>query len=392
MKADYFISLRYLFSKTKYNLVSFISKFSIIVLTIAYFSFLTILSVFSGLEDYSLTFSKSFDPDIKIEPIDKNHISDTKIDSLLSNFKGIEKYSKVVKGNVVVQFEGKTDYAELYGVDNSFNEVINIDSIISVGRYPTLNNQEVLTSYSLASDLDLVLFNSSGIFEIFSVNPRYPESALNPIGNTRKVLSSGVFTPRNEVNGKLIIADIKTAQSLFAISDKTFSEILIKSEEAKSSVAFLRENLSNYRVRTHKELNESLYKIMNSEKLIVSLIMLLIVFVSTFNVIASTVMLIVEKESDVKTMKAIGMSKKKIKSIFFKHNLLLNSIGGIIGIAFSTIIVYAQLKLSFFKIPGLDVAYPVSLDFTNIIFVLITIIITGLCSAYFSSLVVKKLN
>ena len=392
MKADYFISLRYLFSKTKYNLVSFISKFSIIVLTIAYFSFLTILSVFSGLEDYSLTFSKSFDPDIKIEPIDKNHISDTKIDSLLSNFKGIEKYSKVVKGNVVVQFEGKTDYAELYGVDNSFNEVINIDSIISVGRYPTLNNQEVLTSYSLASDLDLVLFNSSGIFEIFSVNPRYPESALNPIGNTRKVLSSGVFTPRNEVNGKLIIADIKTAQSLFAISDKTFSEILIKSEEAKSSVAFLRENLSNYRVRTHKELNESLYKIMNSEKLIVSLIMLLIVFVSTFNVIASTVMLIVEKESDFKTMKAIGMSKKKIKSIFFKHNLLLNSIGGIIGIAFSTIIVYAQLKLSFFKIPGLDVAYPVSLDFTNIIFVLITIIITGLCSAYFSSLVVKKLN
>ena len=277
-------------------------------------------------------------------------------------------------------------------MDNSFNEVINIDSIISVGRYPILNNQEVLTSYSLASDLDLVLFNSSGIFEIFSVNPRYPESALNPIGNTRKVLSSGVFTPRNEVNGKLIIADIKIAKSLFAISDKAFSEILIKSEEPKSSVAFLRENLSNYRVRTHKELNESLYKIMNSEKLIVSLIMLLIVFVSTFNVIASTVMLIVEKESDVKTMKAIGMSKKKIKSIFFKHNLLLNSIGGIIGIAFSTILIYAQLKLSFFKIPGLDVAYPVSLDFANIIFVLITIIITGLCSAYFSSLVVKKLN
>ncbi len=392
MEVDYFISLRYLFSKTKYNLVSFISKFSIIVLTIAYFSFLTILSVFSGLEDYSLTFSKSFDPDIKIESIDKNYISDTKIDSLLSNFKGIEKYSKVVKGNVVVQFDGKTDYAELYGVDNSFNEVINVDSIISVGRYPILNNQEVLTSYSLASDLDLVLFNSSGLFEIFSVNPRYPESALNPIGNTRRVLSSGVFTPRNEETGKLIIADIKTAQSLFAISDKTFSEILIKSEEAKSSVAFLRENLSNYRVRTHKELNESLYKIMNSEKLIVSLIMLLIVFVSTFNVIASTVMLIVEKESDVKTMKAIGMSKKKIKSIFFKHNLLLNFIGGIIGIAFSTIIVYGQLKFSFFKIPGLDVAYPVLLEFANILFVLITIIITGLCSAYFSSLIVKKLN
>ena len=392
MKADYFISLRYLFSKTKYNLVSFISKFSIIVLTIAYFSFLTILSVFSGLENYSLTFSKSFDPDIKIEPINNNYISDTKIDSLLSNYKGIEKYSKVVKGNVVVQFEGKTDYAKLYGVDNSFNEVINIDSIISVGRYPVLNNQEVLTSYSLASDLDLVLFNSSGIFEIFSVNPSYPESALNPIGNTKKVVSSGVFTPRNEVNGNLIIANIKTAQSLFAISDKTSSEILIKSKEVVGSAAFLKENLTDYRIRTHKELNESLYKIMNSEKLVVSLIMILIVLISTFNVIASTVMLIVEKESDIETIKAIGMSKKKIKSIFFKHNLMLNLVGGIIGVALSIVLVYAQLNFSLIKIPGLEIGYPVAVNFSNILLVSFTVVLTGLISSFISSLALNKLK
>jgi len=392
MEADYFISLRYLFSKTKYNLVSFISKFSIIVLTIAYFSFLTILSVFSGLENYSLTFSKSFDPDIKIEPINNNYISDTKIDSLLSNYKGIEKYSKVVKGNVVVQFEGKTDYAKLYGVDNSFNEVINIDSIISVGRYPVLNNQEVLTSYSLASDLDLVLFNSSGIFEIFSVNPSYPESALNPIGNTKKVVSSGVFTPRNEVNGNLIIANIKTAQSLFAISDKTSSEILIKSKEVVGSAAFLKENLTDYRIRTHKELNESLYKIMNSEKLVVSLIMILIVLISTFNVIASTVMLIVEKESDIETIKAIGMSKKKIKSIFFKHNLMLNLVGGIIGVALSIVLVYAQLNFSLIKIPGLEIGYPVAVNFSNILLVSFTVVLTGLISSFISSLALNKLK
>tara|TARA_B100001027_G_scaffold157893_1_gene111277 strand:- start:732 stop:1907 length:1176 start_codon:yes stop_codon:yes gene_type:complete len=390
MKADFFISLKYLFSKTKYNLVSFISKFSIMVLTIAYFSFLTILSVFSGLEDYSLTFSKSFDPDIKIEPINKSYISDTKIDSLLLNFKGIEKYSRVVKGNVVIQYDGKTEYAELYGVDNSFNEVLNIDSIISVGRYPVLNNQEVLTSYSLASNLDLVLFNSSGIFEIFSVNPNYPEAALNPIGNTKRVISSGVFTPRNELNDNLIIADIKTAQNLFAVDEKSSSEILIKSREATNTAAFLKENLSIYKIKTHKELNESLFKMMNSEKLVVSLIMILIVFVSTFNVIASTVMLIVEKESDIKTMEVMGMSKKSIRSLFFNHNLLLNSVGGVIGITLSIILVNIQLNFSLIKIPGLDIGYPVSIKLINIIFVLITVIITGFFSAYISSLVVKK--
>ena len=391
MKADYFISLKYLFSKTKYNLVSFISGFSILVLSIAYFSFLTILSVFSGLENYSLQFSKSFDPDIKIEPITGSYLSiDNKLDSILDNYDNIEEYSKVVKGNVVVRYEEKTEYAEIYGVDNLFRSVVNIDSIISIGRYPVSNTNEVLSSYNLASNLNLILYNSAGIFELFSINSKYPESSLNPIGNTKRVVSSGVFTPRNDLNKNLIITDLMTAKKILTIDESLYSEILIKSNKSQSASLFLKDNLSNYTVKTHKELNESLYKIMNSEKLIVSLIMILIVFISAFNVIASTVMLIVEKENDIKTMKAIGMSKKNIKSLFFKHNFLLNIIGGIIGIALSIIIVYAQLNFSFIKIPGLEIGYPVAIKFMNIVFVIITVVITGFCSAYISSLILKK--
>tara|TARA_B100000401_G_scaffold74553_1_gene46126 strand:+ start:176 stop:1354 length:1179 start_codon:yes stop_codon:yes gene_type:complete len=391
MKADYFISLKYLFSKTKYNLVSFISGFSILVLSIAYFSFLTILSVFSGLENYSLQFSKSFDPDIKIEPISGSYLSiNNKLDSILDNYDNIEEYSKVVKGNVVVRYEEKTEYAEIYGVDNLFRSVVNIDSIISIGRYPISNTNEVLSSYNLASNLNLILYNSAGIFELFSINSKYPESSLNPIGNTKRVVSSGVFTPRNDLNKNLIITDLMTAKKILTIDESLYSEILIKSNKSHSASLFLKDNLSNYIVKTHKELNESLYKIMNSEKLIVSLIMILIVFISAFNVIASTVMLIVEKENDIKTMKAMGMSKKNIKSLFFKHNFLLNAIGGIIGIALSIIIIYAQLNFSFFKIPGLEIGYPVAIKFINIVFVIITVIITGFCSAYISSLVLKK--
>ena len=391
MKADYFISLKYLFSKTKYNLVSFISGFSILVLSIAYFSFLTILSVFSGLENYSLQFSKSFDPDIKIEPIRGSYLSiDNKLDSILDNYDNIKEYSKVVKGNVVVRYDEKTEYAEIYGVDNLFRSVVNIDSIISIGRYPISNTNEVLSSYNLASNLNLILYNSAGIFELFSINSKYPESSLNPIGNTKRVVSSGVFTPRNDLNKNLIITDLMTAKKILTIDESLYSEILIKSNKSHSASLFLKDNLSNYIVKTHKELNESLYKIMNSEKLIVSLIMILIVFISAFNVIASTVMLIVEKENDIKTMKAMGMSKKNIKSLFFKHNFLLNVIGGIIGIALSIIIIYAQLNFSFFKIPGLEIGYPVAIKFINIVFVIITVIITGFCSAYISSLVLKK--
>ena len=98
MSAENFMSLKYLFSKTKFNLVSFISRFSILVLIIAYFSFLTILSVFSGLEDYSISFSKSFDPDVKIEAKNGSYLFyNEKIDSILDGY----NIGKVIKGNAV---------------------------------------------------------------------------------------------------------------------------------------------------------------------------------------------------------------------------------------------------------------------------------------------------
>ena len=391
MNAENFLSYRYLFSKNSYSIVSTISRFSILVLSIAYFSFLTILSVFSGLEEYSLSFSKSFDPDIKIEPMEGMYLSFTnKIDSVLSKNKDILHYGKTVKGNVVVRYGERTEYAQILGVDDNFNKVIDIDSIINIGRMPTIGTNEAITSYELASNLNLILYNPSGIFDVLSLNSDYPEASFNPIRNISPLISTGVFKSRNDLNKNLIITSIETVQDLFGLNQNQFSEILIKSSKDVSSV--IKQDLKNLNVRAHKELNETLFKIMNSEKIIISLIMIMIVFISTFNVIASTVMLIVEKEDNIKTLHSLGMTKKSVEKLFFKHNLLINIIGGAIGVLISIALVFSQSYYSIFKIPGLDIAYPVSLEINNILLVVFTLFIAGLFSGTISSLVVKRLK
>ena len=78
--------------------------------------------------------------------------------------------------------------------------------------------------------------------------------------------------------------------------------------------------LAHLKLESHKELNETLFKIMNSEKIIVSLIMILIVFISTFNVVASTVMLIVEKEKDIKALKILGC-QNIILNVYFLNTI-----------------------------------------------------------------------
>ena len=69
-------------------------------------------------------------------------------------------------------------------------------------------------------------------------------------------------------------------------------------------------------VKSHGELNETLYKMMKSEKLIVTAIMIMIVILSVFNIIGAVIMLIVEKEFDLKSLKILGMTKVDIEVCF----------------------------------------------------------------------------
>ena len=98
MKSTSFVALKYFFSK-KNNIVFVISVFSVLVLSVANFSFLTILSVFSGLENYSVSFSKSFDPDIKIKSLRGNTLyADDNDLELISKTPGVVSVSKTILG------------------------------------------------------------------------------------------------------------------------------------------------------------------------------------------------------------------------------------------------------------------------------------------------------
>ena len=144
-------------------------------------------------------------------------------------------------------------------------------------------------------------------------------------------------------------------------------------------------------VKSHDELNETLYKMMKSEKLIVTAIMIMIVILSVFNIIGAVIMLIVEKEFDIKSLKILGMTKVNIERLFFKNGMLINLIGLTTGLFLSIITVFIQLNFSIIKVGNLDLAYPVQFNFSNLITVIFTALLVGAISSYISSKAVKKL-
>jgi lipoprotein-releasing system permease protein len=392
LKASSFLAFKYLFSKTRFSIVSIISAFSIAVLTLAYFSFFTILSVFSGLEQYSLNFSKSFDPDVKIFSDSESFFKLESEDLLfISDNIGKKSFSKIVTGNVLINHEGAITYGKILGVDDSFNNVIDFSNIISVGQYNELGSSEAYTSYSLAEKLDLTLFNAAGAFEIYSVNSSYPDNLLVPFKNSKSLFSKGVFTTRNNDNENIIVCNLETAQSLFGLKENMFSEIYLASDDKEKIKNILKSRFNSLSVKTHEELNETLFKMMQSEKLIVSIIMIMIVLISVFNVIGAVIMLIVEKEFDLKTFKVLGMNNKDVENIFFKNGLFINFIGLSLGLFFGISLVFAQMKFSIVRISSLELAYPVEFNLKNLLLVVFTALFVGLASSYLSSKAVRKL-
>ncbi len=391
MKPTNFLAFKYLFSKTRFNIVSIISLFSIAVLSVSYFSFTVILSVLSGLENYSLQFSKSFDPEIKVSQ--KNNqliiLDDSDLDFLLKHENNV---TKILKGNVLIENDGEVNYAEIIGVDKNFNNVIDFSKLLGIGSYKELNEFNSYTSYSLTEKLDLNLFSATGAYNVYSINNIYPDVLFRPFKNNVVLFSDGVFTSRNDSEENVIVADLSVVQNLFGLNEHTCSEIYFSdSENTNSLKQEIEDHFIDFKVQSHDEINETLYKMIQSEKLAVTLIMIMIIIISAFNVISSIVMLVIEKENDIKTLKFLGLNKGDVQSVFFKNGLLLNGLGILIGSIIGTILIILQKNLALIKVGGMNLAYPVEINASNYVIILVVGLVVAVVSSYFSSLSVKKL-
>ena len=392
MKPTNFLAIKYLFSKTRFNIVSIISLFSIFVLSVSYFAFTIILSVLSGLGSYSLQFSKSFDPEIKITKYDEGLITLNQQDVLFLS-KIDDTVSKILRTKVLVENNGEINYAEIIGVDKNFNSVVDFSKLVNVGEYSELNDYNSYTSYSLTEKLNLNLFNISGAFNVYYLNTQYPDLLFRPYKNSKILFSDGVFTTRNDDQENIIIADVSVVQELLGLSSNVFSDLYFsnfrKNEKLKQK---LKEYFTDYKVQTRDEINETLFKMIQSEKLVVTLIMVMIIIISAFNVISTVIMLIIEKEKDIQTLRVLGLKKSSIQNVFFQNGVLINSIGLSLGLVVGTIIILIQKKTGFISVGDMGLAYPVEIKGINYFIVLLTAILVAVISSYISSSTAKKLS
>ena len=148
-------------------------------------------------------------------------------------------------------------------------------------------------------------------------------------------------------------------------------------------------------VKNRLEQHEFLYKILNTEKLAVFLIMAFIMIIATFNIIGSLSMLMLDKKQDIKTLKSFGTTKNDIMAIFFNKSMLTIISGIFIGLAMGLSLAFLQQTYGFISMgSGSFVvnAYPVAMKLMDVFVVSITVLVIGfLASLYPAKILSKKL-
>lgn len=397
MNFPLYIAKRYLFSKSKnnaINIITGIASLGIIVGTLALF---VVLSVFSGLRDFSLSFTNTIDPDLKVNPLQgKNFFISPNQESQITAIEGIAFYSKVVEERVLFFFDGKEQVTYLKGVDANYSKINDVSKSLYNGKWLRHKTAEVVVGYGITQKLSLGLFDFNNAFEVYV--PRKGKAVIESEAeafNKSVLIPVGIYAISEDLDSKYVFADLTLAQELLEYKPNQISAIEIKLKPNADETQIIEKlNIilqNKVDIKNKAQLNATLYKMLNTENIAVYLIFTLVIIIALFNLIGALIMMILDKKSNLKTLYNLGSEVKDLKKIFLLQGSLLTIIGGVIGLILGIIIVVIQQQFQLIMITE-SLAYPVVFTISNVLIVMGTIVVLGIISSLIaSSRVTKKL-
>ena len=353
------------------------------------------LSVFSGLKEFSLNFANVSDPDLRVETTSgKTFFINPKQEELLFKSKHIASYSKIIEERVYFMYDNKELVAHIKGVDNRYNQVTDFNKHLYAGEWFEPNSENVVVGADISRKLGLGLFDYNNALEAYAPKPgkgdiENPEEAFNK----SLLFPSGIYSINEELDGKYVFCSIGLAQYFLGLKKNEITNIEIKLKP-NSSENVVREELnsifcSTIKIKNRAQLNDSLYKMLQSENLFIYLFSTLVVILTLFCLAGAIVMIIIDKRDNLKTLYNIGVTQTAIRSIFFTQGIIITLFGLTIGLSLAIAIILLQQQYSFIMITP-TMPYPVLFEWQNMVIVIMTILILGIVSSWIASGTVNK--
>lgn len=397
MNFPFFIARRYLFSKKKTHAINVISIISVIGVAVATMALVVVLSVFNGFHDLVATFFTNFDPQLKVVPVTgKSVAADEPILTKIKKLPEVEVATETYEDMALAVYKGRQAMVTIKGVEDNFADLTHITDILyGDGRFElhTANLEFGTPGIRLANNLGLGARWDSylriyapqrqGQLDMSNVESGFVVDSL---------LSTGVvFTVNNSKYDKsYILTSLGFARRLFdAQGEVTALELRLKPGSNFDAVKSEMQDIAGkkYKVEDRYEQQADTFKIMEIEKLMAYIFLTFILIVACFNIIGSLSMLIIDKKDDVVTLRNLGANEKEITRIFLFEGRMISVIGAIVGIGLGLLLCLLQQQFGLVSMGGGDsfvvTAYPVSVHYSDVFIIFLTVIVAGWLAVYY---------
>ena len=191
------------------------------------------------------------------------------------------------------------------------------------------NRLGILLGRPLALHLGLLVGD-----ELTVISTEQRLTPLGPVPLLKRFRVVGLFeTGLGSTDEVLAYIDLRVAQKLFR-QGLTVQGIAVRTPRPEAiNAAALRAALPGFKLRIWSEENRLIFQVMRLEKIGLFLILTLIIVVSFFNIIASLIMLVLEKRKAIAILKAIGATDGLIRRLFFMQGVWIGLVGTAAGLS-----------------------------------------------------------
>jgi len=394
----FYIARRYLFSKKKHNAINIISGISVCGVALATLALVCTLSVFNGFQDMVAGFFTAFDPELKITVREgKVFEPGTAAIREVRALPEIDVWTETLEENAMVQYKDRQAMAVIKGVEDNFEQLTSIDSLLYGAGEFILHDS--IVDYGVLG-VELISELGTGLqfvdpLQVYAPKRNVRVNMANPSASFNRdyLFSPGVVFVVNQqkYDARYILTSLDFARRLFNYDTEVSAiELKLKPDADASAVQRKISRMlgDDYVVLNRYEQQADVFRIMEIEKFISYLFLTFILAIACFNVIGSLSMLILDKREDVETLRNLGADDRLIARIFLFEGRLISLFGALAGIILGLLLCFFQQRFGIISLGGgsgsfIVDAYPVSVHVTDVILIFITVIAVGFLSVWY---------
>ena len=401
------IARRYLASRREVSLITVITGISTVGVALGVAALIVVLSVMNGFYDFVRDLLVSLDPHVRIVSTDPRGLSDA--DSLMEvalALPAVRHAAPYVEGKALLAYEGSAEANQVVVVRGVVPDSLGgVSRVVEQTGYGVFSVERaggepgIVVGMSLARRLGLLPGSSLRAADQVALlsAPALEQTFTQLFGAAPapRFAVRGLYEIQPTYEDRHVFIGLREAQRLFRMEGRVSGvELRLSDLEAAEAVKkALTQRLSSteqYTVKTWYDLQASLYDVMRLEKWGASAILALIVVVAAFNIVGSLTMVVIEKRHDVGVLRAMGSSRKDVRSIFLLEGLLIGAVGTGTGLALGLTLSFLQQAFHLVPLAGAESflidAYPVSIQFSDVALITATTLVLCVLAALYPAL------